>query len=100
MNNFVKKQKLDNVFEERHPLQRDIPYIMKSLIKGNPLPWIIGWKKLWRTPWIMPLFRGEPLGLASGVILELWFEEVLDICLEEVRGLCLRDPWVTSGNNP
>ena len=48
----------------------------------------------------MPSFRGEPLGLASGIFLELWFEEVLDICLEEVRGLCLRDPWVTSGNNP
>ena len=48
-------------------------------------------EKLWRTPWIMLLIRGELLGLAIGEILELCLEEVLDICIEEVHGLFLKE---------
>ena len=48
-------------------------------------------EKLWRTLWIMPLFRRELLGLAIGEILELCLEELRHIFMEGVHGLFLKE---------
>ena len=91
-------------------LEKEISYKETSLLQGDPLakenqfyyeirhkrspsPWINYWKKLWRTCWIMPLFRGEFL-LEESVV--YFWERSLGYILEKYLGYL----WEKSLNYP